>query len=150
MHITKDRIAPAKILGRIKYLNFSRYLFPFWKKEVIVLLLGGLTMLLGLVNPYIAKLIIDQAYKNRDLKLFVILIAIGGAVFVLSAIIDGFTSYLNRYIRLRLNFDLNRQAFKRLQYFPYSFFQDSSTGEHLYKISYDIESVTQFIVNTLP
>jgi ATP-binding cassette subfamily B protein len=134
----------------MKYLKFFRYLIPFWKKEVLLLLLSGGAMLLGLVNPYLAKLVIDQAYKNRDLKLFVILIAIGGAIFVLSGIIDGLTNYLTRYIRLRLNFNLNRKVFKRLQRFSYSFFQESSTGEHLYKISYDIEMVTQLIVNTLP
>ena len=149
-YIPKGRVTLAKILERMKYFKFYRYLIPFWKKEVLLLLLSGCVMLLGLVNPYIAKLIIDQAYKNRDLKLFVILIAIGGAIFVLSGIIEGVTNYLTRYIRLRLNFDLNRKVFKGLQRFPYSFFQDSSTGEHLYKISYDIEMVTNLIINTLP
>lgn len=150
IYISKDRLPLVKILEKMKCFKFYRYLLPFWKKEVLLLLLSGSSMLLGLVNPYIAKLVIDKAYKNRDLKLFVILIAIGGAIFLLNGIIGGVINYLNRYIRLRLNFDLNRKVFKRLQRFPYSFFQESSTGEHLYKISYDIEMVTNLIVNTLP
>lgn len=134
----------------MKYLKFYRYLLPFWKKEVLLLLLSGTTMLLGLANPYIAKLIIDKAYKDRDLKFFVILIAIGAAIFLLNGIIEGLVNYLNRYMRHRLNFDLNYKVFKKLQRLPYGFFQDSSTGEHLYKINYDIETVTQLILNTLP
>jgi len=136
--------------GRFKYIKFYRYLFPFWKKEALVLFLSGITMVLGLVNPYLTKLIIDKAYKNRDLKLFIILIAIGGSVFILSGITNAAMNYLSRYIRLRVNFDLNCKVFRKLQRLPYGFFQDSSTGENLYKISYDIEAATQFITNTLP
>ncbi len=139
-----------KIMEKAKYFKFYRYLLPFWKKETMLLLLSGVTVLLGLVNPYIAKLIIDKAYKNRDLKLFVILIAIGAAIFVLNGIIQGLVNYLNRYLHSRLDFYLNYKVFKKLQRFPYGFFQDSSTGEHLYKINYDIEMVVQLILNTLP
>ena len=134
----------------MKYLKFYRYLLPFWKKEALVLLLSGAAMLLGLVNPYLTKLIIDEAYRNRDLKLFIILIAIGGSVFILSGITNAVMNYLNRYIRLRVNYDLNCKVFRKLQHLPYAFFQDSSTDENLYKLSYDIEVVTQFITDTLP
>jgi len=107
-------------------------------------------MLLGLVNPYLTKLIIDKAYGNRDLKLFIILITIGGAIFVLNSIINGVTNYLNNYIALRVDFNLNRKLFRKLQHLPYGFFQDTSTGENLYKLSYDIEQVGRFITDTLP
>jgi ATP-binding cassette subfamily B protein len=136
--------------GNLKYIKFYRYLLPFWKKEILVLLLSTITMLLGLINPYLTKLIIDKAYGNRDLRLFIILIAIGGTIFVLNGVINGGASYLNNYIGLRVNFNLNRKLFRKLQYLPYGFFQDSSTGENLYKISYDIEQVGHFITNTLP
>ena len=109
-----------------------------------------MTVVLGLVNPYLTKLIIDKAYGNKDLKLFIILAAVGGIIFVLNGVLNGLSNYLNRYIRLRINFDLNRKVFKRLQQFPYGFFQDSSTGENLYKINYDIEQVSQFIADVLP
>jgi ATP-binding cassette subfamily B protein len=150
IYMFKRWISQVKNAERMKYLKLYRYLLPLWKKELLVLILSGITMLLGLVNPFLAKLIIDKAYRNRDLKLFIILIAIGATIFILNGIIDAVTNYLNRYIRFRVSFDLNRKVFKRLQRFPYSFFQDSSTGEHLYKISYDIEMLTQLITNILP
>jgi len=114
------------------------------------LILSGITVLLGLVNPYLAKLIIDKAYGNRDLKLFIILVAIGGTIFVFNGIINGATNYLKNYIRLRININLHLKIFKKLQKLPYGFFQDGSTGENLYKLTYDIEQVTQFITDTLP
>ncbi len=107
-------------------------------------------MALGLVNPYLAKLIIDRAYVNKDFKLFIILFATGGFIFVLSGLFNSLSNYLNRYVKLRLSFDLNRKIFRKLQNLPYGFFQDSSTGEHLYKISYDTEQASRFIADILP
>lgn len=114
------------------------------------MLLSGAGMCIELINPYLAKLIIDKAYANKDLKLFIIFIAIAGAIFILNGAFNGLSEYLNRYIRLRLSFDLNRKIFVKLQSLPYSFFQAASTGQHLYKISYDIEQAGYFIVEVLP
>ncbi len=112
--------------------------------------LSGITMALGLVNPYLTKLIIDKAYGNRDLRLFIIIVSIGGSIFILNGLIGGLSNYLTNYIRLRINLDLNCKVFNKLQRLPYGFFQDSSTGEHLYTINYDIDRLTSFITDVLP
>lgn len=55
----------------MKYIKFYRYLIPFWKIEIAILSLSCLTMALSLVNPYLTKLVIDKAYGNRDMGLFI-------------------------------------------------------------------------------
>jgi len=139
-----------KTIGPQEYIKFYRYFLPFWKKEALILFFNLIMMGMGLVSPYLAKLMIDRAYGNRDLKLFIILIAIGGVVFILNNILNGVNGYLNMQIRFRIGFDLNRNVFRKLQGLPYSFFQESSTGEHVYRISYDIQQFTQFITGVLP
>jgi len=134
----------------LKYLKFYRYLLPFWKKEGLILFLTGISIVLGLINPYLTKLIIDKAYGNRDLRLFIIIVAVGGCIFILDGLINGLTNYLTNYIRLRINLDLHCKVFNKLQRLPYGFFQDSSTGEHLYTINYEIDRLTSFITDVLP
>lgn len=134
----------------MKTNKFYRYLLRYWKEEALVLLLSAAGVGISLVNPYLTKLIIDKAYGNKDAALFVILIAIGGIVFVSSGIVTGLSSYINRYIRLRVGFDLNRGVFKKLQSLPYSFFQDNSTGKNLFRASYDVDQAGRFISDTLP
>lgn len=135
----------------MKYIKkFCYYLIPFWKREVLILFLGFISMGLGLVNPYLTKLIIDKAYGNKDLKLFIILAVSCGSIFILNGVFTGLSNYQNYYIKLRLKFDLNRKIFKKLQNLPYAFFQGTSTGEHLYKISYDVEQVSWFIADLMP
>jgi ABC-type bacteriocin/lantibiotic exporter with double-glycine peptidase domain len=139
-----------KTIGPQEYIKFYRYFLPFWKKEALILFLNLIIMGMGLVGPYLTKLMIDKAYGNRDLKLFIILVAVGGVIFILSNILNGVNGYLNMQIKFRIGFDLNHKVFRKLQVLPYSFFQDSSTGEHVYRISYDIQQFAQFITGVLP
>ncbi|MDP2924700.1 MAG: ABC transporter ATP-binding protein [Candidatus Omnitrophota bacterium] len=132
------------------FRKFLSYIAPFWKIEALAILLSGLSMAFGLVTPYLAKLIIDKAYPDKNLKLFVILISAIGIIFILGNLFKGIGNYLTRYVKLRVSLNLNKRVFKKFQRLPYGFFQDTSTGENLYKINYDIEQVTQFIADILP
>ena len=98
----------------MKITKLFRYLIPLWKKAALALSLGGLGMVAGLVNPYLTKLIIDRAYGNRDLKLFITLTVAAGLIFILGGLVAGLAGYLNRYIHLRISLQLNRQVFKKL------------------------------------
>ena len=132
------------------FLKFTKHLLPYWRKEVLILSLSGVGVILGLINPYLTKLVIDRAFGNKDLKIFIILALIGGAVFVLNGLAGGLKSFLDRQIKIKVNFDLNKKVFKHLEKLDLAYFQSKSTGEHLYKSSYDIDRVSDFITTTPP
>ncbi len=132
------------------FLRFARYLLPYWKKEAVIIGLSGIGVLLGLVNPYLTKLVIDRAFGDRDLRVFIILALIGGGIFVLNGLLSGFDSYLNRQITVKVNFGLNKRVFRHLEKLDLDYFRNRSTGGHIYRINYDIERVTGFITTTLP
>ncbi len=132
------------------FWQFFKSLFPYKKKYFAILSLSILTSALSLVNPYLSKLVIDRAFANRDLKLLIILACLGGGIFILSGLFGAAKDFLERYIRIKLNFDLNRKVFKRIKNLPLLYFQDKSTGEHLYKTSHDIEAVAGFLTSTPP
>ena len=116
----------------------------------MVITLGLVTVPLALVNPYLTKLIIDKAYRNKDLKLFLILAIIGGSIFVFNSLIDSLNNYLSRRIKCQVNFNMMKDMFRHLQALPISFFKDKSTGEHIYKISNDVNRVSDFVCDTIP
>lgn len=134
----------------IKYLSYLRYLKPFWKKELLILLFTFASVALALVNPYLTKLVIDKAYADRDLNLFIILVIAIGAILVLSGLLGSLTSYLKSYIRAHVNLNLDKEIFHKLQRFSYAFFQDSSTGENLYRIGFDTQRTAYFISDLPP
>jgi len=69
------------------FLRFAKHLLPYWKKEALVLGLSGVVVLLGLVNPYLTKLVVDRALGGKDLRIFIILALIGGTVFIINGMI---------------------------------------------------------------
>jgi len=107
-------------------------------------------MLLTLVNPYLAKIAVDDAIGKKDLKGFFILALIGGGVFLITGILDGLKRYVGRDISLRVRLDLNRDVFEKINSLHFKWFQDKSAGEHVYKISYDADRVEKLITTALP
>jgi ATP-binding cassette subfamily B protein len=135
---------------RRKIAQLSRYLLPHWRAMALMLFSSGLGMALGLLNPYIIKLVIDKAYAGRNLKLFVILTASGGAIYIISSALNSLSVYLSGFIKLRINFDLNRRITKKLRGLAYSYFQDNPSGSNLYRIYYDVEQVARLSASALP
>ena len=132
------------------FLRFVKLLLKYRVKWITVLLLSGLGAVLGLVNPYLTKLVVDEAIGNKDLKAFVVLVIAGWVVFIAIGAMNGFRQYLERYVKLRIKFDLNKKVFKKIEILSFSWFQNKSTGEHLYKIDHDINRVKELVATTLP
>ncbi len=140
----------AKNAMKASWTRFNKYLYKYWRLQAIVILLGLVAVPLSLINPYLSKLLIDDAYVNKDLRLFLILAIIGGSVFILNGIINSLNDYLSRRTKCRVNFDMMKDMFRHLHSLPISFFKDRSTGEHVYKISNDVTSVSDFLCDNLP
>jgi len=118
--------------------------------EMVIIALSVILVPLGLVMPYLTKLMIDGAFANRDLALFIRLAIFGAIVFIITAIIDGLSGYLDEKLSLKVDFDINSKIFRHIQKLSLRFFRDKTTGEHIYKLSFDSQSITGMITNTLP
>jgi len=116
------------------------------------MLLGAsvLGSLLNLINPYLTKLVVDNAIARKEVGLFLTLALAAIVIIVLSALVDGVRKSLERFIRLKTGFDLNRAVHKKIQTFSLGWFRERSAGEHLYKINYDVERVRNFITSVPP
>lgn len=132
------------------WTRFNKYLYKYWKPQIAVILLGIVTLPLSLLNPYLTKVVIDKAYGNKDLKLFLILAIIGGSIFIFNGLISSLSEYLSKRIKHKVHFDMTKDIFRHLQSLSVSFFNDSSTGEHIYRIDSDIRSASDFVCNTIP
>ncbi len=130
--------------------RFNKYLYKYWKLQATIILSGLVTVPLSLVNPYITKLVIDKAYGNKDLKLFLILAIIGASIFIFNGLINSLNGYLSQRISRKVHFALTKDLFQHLQSLPLSFFNERTTGEHIYRLSSDVNSVSNFVCDTIP
>lgn len=139
-----------KIFAKIMQRKLNSYIYKYWKSQALIILLGLIILPLGLLNPYLTKLVIDKAYVSRDAKLFVIFSIAIAAIFIVSSLINSLNEYLLKRLNRRVNYEISRDVFRRLQSFSISFFNTKSTGEHLYKLSSDVRTVSDFVCNVTP
>lgn len=133
-----------------KYASLLRHLLLFYRQEAAIVFISFLGLASSFIYPYLAKLGIDRAYANKDLRLFVRLALLGAVIFVLSASLNALGEYFKNHIKNRIGFALNREVFAKLQNLPFSFFQDTSCGTNLFIINFDIDRVAQIMADVIP
>lgn len=140
MEIKTETDKPVKL-----FFKFTKYLFPYCSKELAIFILSIATVLLSLVNPFLTKIIVDKAIAGKDLGKFIVLALIAASVFVINGLLKAASDYLEKVLRLRVIADLTKDIFLCLQKLSIDWFQDRASGEHVYKINYDLERVADLI-----
>src|ERR1051325_228182 len=51
------------------YRRAIRFILPYWPRLILILLAGAIATAFGLAQPYISKLLIDDALLKRDLHM---------------------------------------------------------------------------------
>ncbi|MFH0828327.1 MAG: ABC transporter ATP-binding protein, partial [Candidatus Omnitrophota bacterium] len=134
----------------VLYVRFIKFILPYRRKWLLVLFFNVLAGLLSLIIPYLTKDVVDTAMGKKDFGVFLKLAIIGGSVFAIGELFNRLSYCFQRGINLKVNFDLHKKVFQHLQYLSYSWFQGKSTGEHIFKVNYDIDAATEFVTGSLP
>ena len=139
----KNRKADAKTVRRVA-ASFTPY-----KAQVVTVLIAILiTGTLGLVNPYLLKLIIDDAFAQRSLSKLTFYVALMIATPIVTGLIGVGQTYLNNLIGQRVMRDLRNRLYTHLQYMALRFYTDTRTGEIQSRLSNDIGGVQNTVTNT--
>ncbi|MGZ6390811.1 MAG: ABC transporter ATP-binding protein [Ktedonobacterales bacterium] len=121
---------------------------PYKGQVAIVLLAIVVVGVLGIVNPYMLKLIISRAIPHQDFGLLAVLVGIMFITPILSSLIGVGQTYLNTQIGQRVMRDLRNNLYGHLQRMPLKFFTDTRTGEIQSRLSNDVGGVQTVVTDT--
>jgi len=119
---------------------------PYRRSQIVLLALSVAGLLLGLLNPYFSKLVIDEAIMKKNVGAFIFLGCATTGIYLGVGLLKAWIDLLERRMKLDVRLDLNEKVFGHLQRLPYSFFQGHSTGENMYRIYYDINQAVELAV----
>ncbi|MEM9553312.1 MAG: ABC transporter transmembrane domain-containing protein [Acidobacteriota bacterium] len=111
------------------FLRLVRLIRPYWgdlSQTVVVSLLLGLV---GMVSPYITKLLVDRVYPTRDISLMQVLVLGLLALGLASTLLGSLSSFFSLYVNTRLNNATRLLFFNHLQHLPARFFDQHQVGE---------------------
>ena len=123
------------------------YLGPYWKPLIATCALLLVNTGLSLLPPLFQRQIVDQVIGARDLsQLGSLVIGLIG-VYVLLSLAEYGDQYMRHSLGERFLFDLRVRIYDYLQRLSLSFFERTSTGELMSRVTNDVNALEQFITH---
>jgi ATP-binding cassette subfamily B protein len=130
------------------YRRVFAYLLPYWRRLILVLAVSLLSTALSLAQPYIAKLLIDEALLRRNLRALFAVAALMLAVAVLGFALNILSSY--RYVKVSAEvlFNMRLALYQHLQALSPRFYARTRLGEIVSRINNDIGEIQRVSADT--
>ncbi|HSL33701.1 MAG TPA: ABC transporter ATP-binding protein [Candidatus Limnocylindrales bacterium] len=123
--------------------------FTPYKGQVVVVLVAILaTSFIGLINPILLKLLIDEAIPKLDFGLLNLFVGLMIVLPIVSGVIGVGQSYLNNVIGQSVMQDLRTELYSHLQAMPLRFFTETKTGEIQSRLANDVGGIQSVVTNT--
>jgi ATP-binding cassette, subfamily B, bacterial len=128
--------------------RITAFFRPYRLQVSVVVVAILVTSLLGLVNPILLKLLIDDALPQRDFGLLNLFVGLMIALPIITGLIGIGQSYLNNVIGQRVMQDLRAALYSHLQRMPLRFFTETKTGEIQSRLANDVGGVQGVVTDT--
>jgi ATP-binding cassette subfamily B protein len=138
-----SRTQRARTLRRIA--GFFR---PYRLAVSLVMASIVLTALMGVINPYLLKLLLDEAIPDRDLQQLNVLVALMIGIPIMSGLISVGQTWLNNIVGQHVMQDLRNALYAHLQRMPLRFFTATRTGEIQSRLSNDVGGIQTVVTDT--
>ena len=131
------------------YRRAGGFLTPYRWRLVVILLTGVAATSFGLVQPYISKLLIDQALLRRDFHALLVVSAMMLGATVGSFALNILSSY--QYVRVSalVLFDMRVALYRHLQSLSPRFWARAKLGDVVSRINNDISEVQRISADSL-
>lgn len=132
-----------------EYRRALVFVLPYWRRLVLVLIISLFSTALGLIQPYIAKLLIDEALLRRDLRALAWVAFLMIVVTVLGFVFSILASY--RYVAVSADvlFDMRLALYEHLQKLSPRFYARAKLGEIVSRINNDVAEAQRVAADTL-
>ena len=123
---------------------FRPYRLQVTVAVVAILVTSGL----GLINPILLKLLIDDAIPTLDFGKLNLYVGLMIGVPVLSGLIGLGQTYMNNVIGQSVMHDLRTELYSHLQRMPLRFFTETRTGEIQSRLANDVGGIQHVVTDT--
>jgi ATP-binding cassette, subfamily B, bacterial len=144
-----EQSTPGRAIPLDGYRRALRFIVPYWPRLVLVLLAGVAATGFGLLQPYISKLLIDDALLKHNLRMLLIVSGLMFGVTVLGFVLNIFSSY--HYVRVSASvlFDMRLALYRHLQTLSPRFWARTKLGDVVSRINNDIAEVQRISADSL-
>jgi ATP-binding cassette, subfamily B, bacterial len=141
-----ERVPPERRSRTVR--RIIAFFRPYRRQVLVVMGAILLTSLLGLINPILLKLLIDDAIPNLDFGRLNLYVGLMIAVPIVSGLFGVGQSWLSNIVGQQVMADLRGALYAHLQRLPLRFFTTTRTGEIQSRLSNDVGGVQSVVTDT--
>jgi len=134
--------------GSFAGTDFETVFAPYRWQVLLVAASITVTSLLGVVTPFLLKLLLDVAIPEQDFGLLNVLVVLMIAIPVINGLIGVGQTYVNNRVGQSVMEDLRNAVYMHLQRMPLRFFTETRTGEIQSRIANDVGGVQSVVTDT--
>ncbi|MEO8252139.1 MAG: ABC transporter ATP-binding protein [Chloroflexota bacterium] len=134
--------------GPATFRRIVSFFRPYRRRLTLIAGLIVLTVTVGVVNPILLKLVIDNLTGPRDLGLLYLQCGLMIVLPFVSSLLGVWQSYLSNVVGQRVMDDLRLALYSHLQWMPLRFFTETRTGEIQSRIGNDVNGVQSVVTDT--
>ncbi|PVE15183.1 thiamine ABC transporter permease [Clostridium perfringens] len=123
--------------------RFIRYYKPYKKLFILDLLSAFLVSACDLFYPMITRNIINDVIPNKQIKLLFVFAIVLTLIFLIKAGLNYFMQYWGHVVGVRMQADMRRDLFDKLQDMPNKYFDNNKTGVIMSRIINDLLDISE-------
>ncbi|MDZ5255051.1 ABC transporter ATP-binding protein [Clostridium sp. LIBA-8841] len=123
--------------------KFIQYYKPYKKLFILDLLAAFLVAACDLVYPMITRNIINNVIPNKQIRLLFVFATVLTLIFLVKAGLNYFMQYWGHVVGVRMQADMRRDLFEKLQDMPNKYFDNNKTGVLMSRIVNDLLDISE-------
>ncbi len=128
-----------------KSFRILRYAQNFWKLMLWLFIISVILTALGLVSPYLIKILIDVVLPQKNLTLLLYLMLAFISIFIFKTVVGIYHSYKTTALAENIVLGVKKQLFEHIENLHVGFFTEKNIGDILVRIDDDVYAIDDFV-----
>lgn len=130
-------------------MNNVKKLFMYVKPQnrffYVSIALLILNIVLGMVNPYLQRLLVDNVLLKKDITLLIKLVCLMISLSLITSLFNYLFTLLVEFSSQKTVSSIRQELYRHLQELSFSFYDKARTGELMSRLTGDLEGIRVFI-----
>lgn len=126
--------------------KLGKYIAPEWRQLLVSVFLSIVTTALALVPPYLTKTLVDRILPENNLRELAYVAIALICLQIVSHLVGGIRGYILRKVGDRIVLSLRNDVYEKAQFLPMRFYDKTSTGAVINRISGDSATIQAFML----
>ena len=123
--------------------RFISYYKPHKKMLFLDMLASAIMSGLTIIYPIITRKVLNDYVPNQNYKMVLISGIIVLALYLVKMFLKWFVQYFGHIMGVKMQAQMRRDLFEKLETLPYSYFDENETGKIVTRITNDLQDVTE-------